>query len=370
MVAPDFTSTKTGARREPSALDALNKSSLNAIPATLDQALLEALPTPIYTTDATGRITYFNTAAATFWGRRPQFGEMWCGSWRLFSSDGTPLPHDQCPMAIAIKENRAVRDVEAIVERPDGHRAPFVPYPTPLHDASGVLIGAVNTLVDISAQKSAAARQRRLINELNHRVKNSLASAQSIVSQTLRGPKGQDEAYTAIEQRLAALARAHDLLSEESWGGAEVCDVVRCVLDGFGGNPSRIRIAGPQIRVNAKTALVLAMAIHELGANALEHGALSNPLGEVSVGWRVESAGQDRRLNIHWREMGGAPVATPLRRGFGTRLIECGLAGELGGEMHLRFEPTGVTCEMWISLADSAEGQRLVGEPEPFSASN
>ncbi len=116
---------------------------------------LDALGVAVYTADADGRITYFNDAAATFWGRRPTLGEEWCGSWRLFWSDGRPMRHDECPMAIALRENRTVRGYEAIAQRPDGSRVSFVPYPTPLHDEGGRLIGAVNVLVDVTERRKA-----------------------------------------------------------------------------------------------------------------------------------------------------------------------------------------------------------------------
>src|SRR5437588_4923200 len=120
------------------------------------RALLDVLPAAIYTTDAAGRITYYNQAAVDLAGRRPALGaDEWCVSWRLYSSDGRPMRHDECPMAIALKENRAVRADEAILERPDGTRIPFAPYPTPLRDASGKLIGAVNMLVDIRERQEA-----------------------------------------------------------------------------------------------------------------------------------------------------------------------------------------------------------------------
>ena len=117
--------------------------------------LLQALGVAVYTTDAAGRITFFNEAAATFWGRRPELGEEWCGSWRLYWTDGTAMQHSECPMAICLTENRAVRGYEAIAERPDGTRVTFVPYPTPLHDGSGRLVGAVNVLVDITERRAA-----------------------------------------------------------------------------------------------------------------------------------------------------------------------------------------------------------------------
>ena len=145
------------------------------------RALLDVLPAAIYVTDPDGRIIYYNQAAVDLAGRRPELGtDEWCVSWRLYSLDGQPLPHDQCPMAIALKENRAVRGAEAILERPDGTRIPFTPYPTPLRDASGALIGAVNMLVDISERKVAENARAYLAAIVE-------SSDDAIVSKTLDG---------------------------------------------------------------------------------------------------------------------------------------------------------------------------------------
>src|SRR3984893_16910343 len=133
--------------------------------------LLEALPTAIYTTDANGRITFFNQAAVEFSGRTPETGsDQWCVTWRLYWPDGRPMAHDQCPMARALKEDRSIRGEEAIAERPDGTRVPFMPYPTPLHDAEGRLIGAVNMLVDLTDRKKAEEAPRLLNEILEQRV--------------------------------------------------------------------------------------------------------------------------------------------------------------------------------------------------------
>ena len=124
-------------------------------------ALLQALPAAVYTTDAAGLITFYNEAAAELWGCRPELGKSeFCGSWKLYWPDGTPLPHDECPMAVALREKRPVRGMEAIAERPDGTRVPFIPYPTPLFDAAGTLIGAVNALVDITERHEADKKIR------------------------------------------------------------------------------------------------------------------------------------------------------------------------------------------------------------------
>ena len=142
-------------------------------------SLLDALPAAVYTTDAEGRVTYYNQAAVDLSGRRPELGsDAWCVTWRLFSPDGAPMRHDECPMAQALKQDRPIRGIEAIAERPDGTRVPFMPYPTPLHDASGKLIGAVNMLVDLSE------RTRR--DEIAQRLAAIVASSDdAIVSKNL-----------------------------------------------------------------------------------------------------------------------------------------------------------------------------------------
>ena len=143
--------------------------------------LLDALPAAIYTTDAAGRITYFNAAAVQLAGRTPEIGsDEWCVTWRLYRSDGTPLPHDECPMAVALKTGRPVRGMEAIGERPDGTLVPFMPYPTPLHDASGNVIGAVNMLVDLTDRSQAEQARKVLASIVEH-------SDDAIVSRDLNG---------------------------------------------------------------------------------------------------------------------------------------------------------------------------------------
>ena len=125
--------------------------------------VIEALPAAIYTTDKDGRITFYNEAAELMWGRKPTLGDdQWCGSWKLYWPDGTMLPHDECPMAIALKTGKPVRGVEAVAERPDGTRVPFAPYPTPIFDASGELAGGVNMLVDLTHRKLAEENAQRL----------------------------------------------------------------------------------------------------------------------------------------------------------------------------------------------------------------
>lgn len=142
--------------------------------------ILDALPVAVYSTDAAGQITYFNPAAVDFAGRRPAIGDKWCVTWRLFWPDGTPLPHDECPMAVALREGRPVRGAEAVAERPDGTRIPFIPYPTPLFDSSGALTGAINVLVDVTESKRSHELAQRLAAIVN-------TSQDAIVSKDLSG---------------------------------------------------------------------------------------------------------------------------------------------------------------------------------------
>jgi PAS domain S-box-containing protein len=313
--------------------------------------LLEGLPAAVYTTDANGRITFFNKACIDMAGRTPQLGDEWCVTWRLYTPDGAPLPHDQCPMAVALKEDRVVRGVEAVAERPDGTFVPFIPYPTPLHDADGTLIGAINMLVDITERKQAENRQKTLIDELNHRVKNTLATVQSLATQTARHSDDLQDFSKRYEKRLLGLARAHDLLTKRHWEDAPLDFLAREVLapmvTSFG---EKVRIDGPAVLLNPRAALSLTMAFTELATNATKYGALSSEIGMLAVTWQIREATTQTTLDLLWQESGGPPVQAPTRRGFGTRLMERCIERDLSGELDLVFDLQGLRCRMAIPL--------------------
>ncbi|QGZ31349.1 PAS domain-containing sensor histidine kinase [Stutzerimonas stutzeri] len=313
--------------------------------------LLDALPSAVYTTDASGTVTYFNQACVELAGRVPEIGaDEWCVTWRLHWPDGTPMPHETCPMAVALLENRAIHGAEAVAERPDGTRVPFLAYPTPLRNGAGELVGAVNMLVDITERKVAEDRRQLLLNELNHRVKNTLATVQSIAAQSFRRDEISD-GYRWFEGRLIALSRAHDVLSRESWQAARLNDIVDQVVAPFQANGRHRFVAeGPVLRLRPKAALALSMALHELCTNAAKFGALVSEEGQVRIQWQVAPGASGECVRLHWKEVGGPPVSPPLRRGFGSRLLEYGLAGELDAHVRLAYPLDGVACDIEVPL--------------------
>jgi two-component sensor histidine kinase len=254
-------------------------------------------------------------------------------------------------MAQALKENRPIRDAEAVAERPDGTRVPFIPYPTPLHDDSGKLVGAVNMLVDISQRKQAESRQKALLAELNHRVKNTLSTVQSLAAQTMRGAGVDRESREAFERRLFALSSAHDRLTEGEWESAELSAVLRALLAPFAAEgEDRVTFDGPPVQLPPRAVLTLAMVMHELATNAAKYGALSVPAGAVAISWRIEANGSGSWLKIDWREKGGPEVGAPRTRGFGTKLLERGIERELKGKAEIAYDPSGLRAAIGIPL--------------------
>jgi two-component sensor histidine kinase len=202
----------------------------------------------------------------------------------------------------------------------------------------------------MTPRKDWEERQKLLINELNHRVKNTLATVQSIVSQTLRNAQSFDQAREDLEVRLLALSRTHDVLTRESWERADLRDIVDVATEPYRSRGEhRFRVEGSPVTLPPALALTIAMALQELATNAVKYGALSNEAGTIDLTWRVSRA-TPPVLDLEWRETGGPPVAAPTRKGFGTRLIERSLAAETGGEASLAYDPAGLVCRIRAPL--------------------
>ncbi|WP_134495814.1 sensor histidine kinase [Microvirga pakistanensis] len=253
--------------------------------------------------------------------------------------------------ALAHGDRHAETELEVVW--PDGSRRWLLLRVEMRDIVNGIPGRTIGVAFDITARKRAEEHQQLLINELNHRVKNTLATVQSIVAQSLRNAATAAEAQDAVEGRLFALSRAHDVLTRENWDGASLREVVQQGIEPFQGLQDRFEVSGTDIRLPPRIALPLAMAFQELGTNAVKYGALSNEAGRIAVDWSVLDQDTGQHLRIVWREKGGPPVAPPARRGFGTRLIERSLAQELNGSVVIDFAPPGVVCTIDAPLTGS-----------------
>jgi two-component sensor histidine kinase len=231
--------------------------------------------------------------------------------------------------------------VEHRVVRPDGAvawielRGGAAPGPAGSRRRAGVAC-------DVTRLRNEARRQADLNAEMGHRMKNLMATVQSIVFQTLRESGGLGSAAEAVTERMAALARSHDLILANGWGPTAVSGCVGLLTDYFG--RARFEVSGPDLDLPARASLALSMALHELATNAVKYGALSSASGTVRILWFVDMSADGGRLVMTWSESGGPPVASPSRRGLGTRLLDRVLSAELHGRTRLSFEPGGLRC--------------------------
>jgi len=309
-------------------------------------ALLQATPDLLYVFDRQHRFIYANNALLTMWGMT------WAESaGKTCLEIGYPEWH------------AAMHDEE--IERVIATRAPVrgdVPFDhhskgrriydyifTPVIGADGDVEAIAGSTRDVTERKQHEEHLELLIHELNHRVKNTLSTVQSLVRQTLGTATSLDDGNARIEARLLALSRAHNVLTRENWHSADIVDVVTGAIAPFESDGAqRFDISGAPCRIDPKRALALAMALHELGTNAVKYGALSNAEGRVAIQW--ENVCDGDALHLVWRESGGPAVVPPTRRGFGSRLLERGLRNDLGGEVELSYAPEGVAFRATVPL--------------------
>ncbi len=219
-----------------------------------------------------------------------------------------------------------------------------------VRDAGGHFLYGVRVVQDITARKEAEDRQKLLMDELNHRVKNTLATVQSLAAQTARSTASPEAFRQSFEGRLIALSQAHDQLTRRHWTSADLRAIVTAAVAPYlTQGQERAVISGDDVTVTPRVALTLAMVLHELTTNAVKYGSLSAPAGRVEVTWRIVRApSQPPLLWLEWRESNGPPVAEPKRRGFGSRFIEGSVAAELQGAARLHFDASGLRCTMEV----------------------
>jgi PAS domain S-box-containing protein len=270
------------------------------------------------------------------------------------------FPEDQAAIWSVISAAIAAKGVfhlEHRVRRADGAVGWTSSRAIPLLDAAGEIVEWFGAASDITARRKAEQHLRLVVNELNHRVKNNLAMTQAVAAQTFRNAGDMGQAQASLSSRISALAQAHDLLTGERGADVSMRGVLEEATRPHYPSPERRVIEGPELSVSPKTALSLSLAMHELSTNAVKYGAWSTHDGVVEVRWSIyrPGGGGPERLKLAWTERGGPEVAPPARRGFGSRLIERGLAAEMGGEVQMRFEPEGLVCVIDAPLTVYAE---------------
>ncbi len=235
---------------------------------------------------------------------------------------------------------------------------------SPVRDGNGKLLYVVRVVQDISERKAAERRQKLLIDELNHRVKNTLARVQSLAAQTARGASNQDEFRERFEGRLIALSRAHDQLTMHHWENGDLRALLaESVAPYAGTDGERVVLRGDEVVLGPRAVLTLAMAFHELTTNATKYGALAGTGGRIEISWHRIAATDETlaRLRIDWVEKGGPAVVEPERRGFGSKMIEGAIHAELGGNAKMVFAPDGLRCEIALPLETATAGEAEVG---------
>ena len=311
------------------------------------KALTNLVPAFVWFATSDGDIHYFNDRWYQYTGQTE--AEALPNGWAA-----TLHPDDRERTAALWADARArgaSYGIEMRYRRRDGAYRWYVARAEPYRDANGSVTAWFGTSTDIHDRRVAEEHQKLLINELNHRVKNTLATVQSVVAQTLRNAATPSDAKEAVESRLLALSRAHDVLTRDNWEAADLYEIVQQAVAPYSSKgEDRLHLKGPGVRLPPRMALALAMALQELATNAVKYGALSNTTGEIRIDWSVSASEAGVSLRLQWEEAGGPPVRKPTRRGFGTRLIERSLAQDLGGEVKVTFAPTGLVCTVEAAL--------------------
>ena len=308
------------------------------------EAIVKSVGVPIYSLSPDLIVENWNPGAEALYGYAPheiigQPVHVLCpgdDEYKAFEAHAEEVK--QCGEALS-------RDVRRL--RKDGSLVEVILCLAPLRNRDGTLTGYAAIAHDITERKAQEKTRQLLVDELNHRVKNTLAMVQSIARLTLRQTKSPEDFATSFTGRIQALAGAHDVLTASSWHGADVASLVRDQLIMGDTGEGRFSYQGPSLKLDPQTAVGLSLVLHELGTNANKYGALSVANGNVDLSWETAESGT--MLKLRWQERGGPKVSEPTRRGFGTFIIEQSLSS-LDGEAHIQFDPAGLVCDMWLPI--------------------
>jgi PAS domain S-box-containing protein len=314
-------------------------------------AIIASSDDAILSTDLNMVITSWNLGAERLYGHSAE--EAIGGSVMMVVPDDR---REEEPAILAkIRAGQKVEPYETKRRCKNGRLVDVLLSVSPIYDTYGRIVGASKIAHDISAKKEAERLQTVLVGELNHRVKNVLATVMAIARQTLGRSDVDRTSVETFDARLTSMARAHDLLIHGNWEQAELTAVVRQALSPY--PKEKFEIHGPTMQLAPRAVVSISLALHELATNAAKYGALSVPDGRVAIVWSLEGNGSDR-LRLRWQEAGGPTVTPPTRKGFGSRLIESLLAAELNGEVQVSYEPSGLICEVRAAAGVSWEQAR------------
>ncbi|TCD16378.1 sensor histidine kinase [Oricola cellulosilytica] len=306
-------------------------------------------PVMLWVTGADGCCTYVNRLFCDFTGQSLEdaLGLGWLET--IHPEDREEAKR----VFLAADQRREAFQSEYRLQRADGVYRWVMDAAAPRFGPNGDFLGYIGSVIDIDERKEAEERRNLLVQELHHRVKNNLATVQSIVGFTLRNSPTMEAFSRGLTGRIAALARSHTLLTEGTRAGTRLRDIFLNELGPYD-DGSRVALEGPAVALPNDAAVALSMAVHELTTNAVKYGALSNDAGRVSVTWSVEDCGDGRKILIDWVERGGPPVETPARSGFGSVLLERLLGRQLDGSTEIRFPPEGIEVRIRATLGAAA----------------
>jgi signal transduction histidine kinase/DNA-binding response OmpR family regulator len=321
-------------------------------------AVLQQLPVGVGVTDQSGRMVICNPGMRRYMpevipSRDPERMQRWRG----WAPDGASLEPEQWPGARALRGETVVPGIEMSFVEDDGHETWTLVSTTPMRDVAGAVIGTIAVVQDIEERKKAERTQRLLVAELNHRVKNTLASVQAIARQMLQRTRDPAQFVSGFSGRIESLSRVHTMLSSAAWQGVDLRSLIRDQLLAGAVDEARVTAWGPSVHLEAQLALHSALMLHELGTNAIKYGALSTAKGIVTISWSVA----DAMLRLRWEERGGPAVHAPAKRGFGRILIEQSARGE-GGDALMSIEADGVLWNITLPLGEHKPMKSSVAE--------
>lgn len=311
------------------------------------KATVQSMPVGVLLVDRTGRPILVNDMLLQLWGQSDIGRLEDLKGIRRFHLDGSDYPLNEWPIMRALAGEEGIVGEEVLQSTEGNSLQRLVINSAPIKDGTGTIIAAVVACYDVTELRAALHQQQVLLDEINHRVKNTLATVQSIARLT-RGSSTTVDGYAkAFEERILALSRAYNLLTDNKWEGTDLSILVKDIVSPYGRDS--VRISGPAISLSANHSLAMAAALQELSTNASKYGALSLASGRVDVTW--ERVGDLLRLT--WRERNGPAVAPPTRQGFGTKMIEHNLARDTGWRVKLNYAFSGFECLIELQLAKS-----------------